>query len=857
MLKPFAPKILILAATLLLTAPSNVWAQSNAPTTNTDSHGTMTMITTDESGIDVMVRDARGVTTHFGYSDEGQLQFENAPERGLLTYTYDELGRRSRIDRAGNLTTRLTYDDVGRKSRTVWKQTGEDKIVTRYTYDDCDNGDSKLCRIRHNDHVTRYAYTADGQLAHIKVKLVDEETTETLLYSYEEDGAVASIRYPSGLKIRYHYDIERRLASITGHYETGGHRERFNLASNLRYDEYGRLEGFVHGNNVRTIISRNEEGRLHRMTLRKEGAVLDRRAYTWNDESRLVKINALDAQDNRRFGYDAIGRLIYETRGDGSADSTDTVSYAYDAVGNRLSRTENASSRNYSYAADSNHLVERGRQALSYDASGNIKEDRNGRRSFAYDPTNRMVAFRRNGELRATYDYDAQGRRIRKTLSTPDSAGTKSIRFVYDVNGRLVSETKRRPDRSHLNSRDIVWLGNLPIAQIERRVDDNGLTRHAEVLSLHTGHLGEPRQARDETGALVWQWEGDAFGADMGEAPAVDRDPDGNGDKTDVSLRFPGQYHDRESGLFYNHHRDYDPTYGRYMQSDPVGLRGGVNRYAYVGGDPINHIDPSGLYIVDPGSCFAISDGVFCRKEAPGPVSLLDDWLFYGTQFVDYIGNWSGLSVLDTSVGGVITQLAPGVTCSGNGCVDQNGNPVTPDGEILDEIIVTGTLSTSGPSSILSIPSFLLAPDWAVLAASNTTCFIGYGGNAASFGLTSQEFANLDLGGVRTPVTQTEVDQINQTLTEIINPYTGASARLARDMHGYSNLPHPVTGAVLPQGGGLGLSNGTQYATFNTRPIGQTNPGNQRLLLGDGDVAYYTNDHYQSFHAIKILPGGC
>jgi len=70
---------------------------------------------------------------------------------------------------------------------------------------------------------------------------------------------------------------------------------------------------------------------------------------------------------------------------------------------------------------------------------------------------------------------------------------------------------------------------------------------------------------------------------------------DGDGNGFTLNLRFAGQQYDGETGFHYNYFRTYDPATGRYITSDPIGLEGGLNTYGYVGGNPINRIDPTGL----------------------------------------------------------------------------------------------------------------------------------------------------------------------------------------------------------------------------------------------------------------------
>jgi len=110
------------------------------------------------------------------------------------------------------------------------------------------------------------------------------------------------------------------------------------------------------------------------------------------------------------------------------------------------------------------------------------------------------------------------------------------------------------------------------------------------VYYIDTDHLNTPRLIADQAGATIWRNDNaEPFGDSV-----PNNNPSGLG-AFDFPLRFPGQYFDRETNLAYNFFRDHDPATGRYLQSDPIGLRGGLNMYAYVGGNPLSYTDPSGL----------------------------------------------------------------------------------------------------------------------------------------------------------------------------------------------------------------------------------------------------------------------
>ena len=128
------------------------------------------------------------------------------------------------------------------------------------------------------------------------------------------------------------------------------------------------------------------------------------------------------------------------------------------------------------------------------------------------------------------------------------------------------------------------------------------------IYYAHTDHLGAIRRLSDENAALVWDAERLPFGELNLQTAQVE-----------LPLRFPGQYYDDESGLHYNYFRDYDPTTGRYIQSDPIGLEGGLNTYLYANANPLRYTDPYGQSPV-AGATWGGNIGTAIGTPFGGPV---------------------------------------------------------------------------------------------------------------------------------------------------------------------------------------------------------------------------------------------
>jgi RHS repeat-associated protein len=170
--------------------------------------------------------------------------------------------------------------------------------------------------------------------------------------------------------------------------------------------------------------------------------------------------------------------------------------------------------------------------------------------------------------------------------------------FVYDEAGRLIGEY----DNYGRARNEHIWLADRPVAMLVYTYSGNITVPHTTTTySVESDHIGTPRMITDATQAPRWSWHSAPYG------DTLPNEKPGAAAALVYNLRLPGQYFDKETNTHYNWHRDYEATTGRYIQSDPIGLKGGINPYTYADGNPLSKHDPKGLAALAYTICSSVN----------------------------------------------------------------------------------------------------------------------------------------------------------------------------------------------------------------------------------------------------------
>jgi RHS repeat-associated protein len=504
------------------------------------------------------VTDPRSNATTYSVDALDNLNTQVSPDTGTTVNTYDAAGNVLTSRDAKNQTSTYTYDALNRVTQVTY----HDGSQVQYGYDAGTNGKGHLTSIIENapggalQTQVLYAYDQKGRLT-TETRTIGSQTYVTQ-YGYDSAGRLNAVIYPSGTQLAYTFDSAGRVSQISAT-PAGGSGQT--VVSGVTYHPFGGARAFTFGNAQTHSRTFDLDGRISGFTL--AGTAM---SVTFDAASRVTGATyfPVPAQSNT-YGYDNLDRLT------SAVMPTTSHSFGYDFNGNRTSKTVGAVTKTYAYPTTNNQLSSitgGGTQTFTHDANGALTSD--GTNTFTYDTKGRLVgATTALGAV--TYLVNSLGRRYQKTLQ-----GT-TTGYLYDQSGRLIAETAD----AGVTYTQYVWLADTPVAVIKPTTPDPTL------YFIHTDHLDTPRVISNQAQQTVWRWDNDdPFGANM-----ANENPSGLGTFV-FNLRFPGQYFDKETNLHYNYYRDYSPEIGRYVESDPIGLAGGINTYSYVDSDPIAYVDP-------------------------------------------------------------------------------------------------------------------------------------------------------------------------------------------------------------------------------------------------------------------------
>ncbi|TAH32498.1 MAG: RHS repeat protein [Alphaproteobacteria bacterium] len=592
--------------------------------------------------------DQRNIATNYVYNGFGETIYETTPDAGNITLYRDAAGNiTQRVDARG-VVANFTYDALNRMlTETYPSNTAENRA---YTYDNTttnEYGIGRFYRVTDDSGSTTYVYDAHGNI--VKNTHIIQYTSYITRYEYNSADRLTKIIYPSGRVVNYNRDAMGRVTSVTTQATTVS--ATVNIATSITYTPFGEITSWTYGNGLAAYIYYDGDYRISKIRIKDGSPDIYHTDYHYDANGNIDAItdNVTGAR-TQAFTYDELDRLIQASSGTGGNGAYGVETYGYDAASNRTSKVTAAGTETYNYASTSNRLNSIVKNSVTvrsftFDAAGNVTGDDatgSSMHALSYNKVGRYSQLDRDLNPSTLYKYNAIGERVIKyyapqvieadalaeafpiiapfiealpadmqetimvefggegeTTSNLESMPIPSIagmtHYHYDLDHNLIAESlsNGKVQREYIylpanlaaiaDSIDMTAASALPLGHLNNTNNGNSTN---ELLYILNDHLRTPTKLTNSAKAVLW----DRFQTPFGENASL------TGTK-ETNLRLPGQYFDFESNYHYNLMRDYDAKTGRYLQSDPIGLAGGINRYGYVGGNPANRIDPYGLFI--------------------------------------------------------------------------------------------------------------------------------------------------------------------------------------------------------------------------------------------------------------------
>jgi RHS repeat-associated protein len=526
------------------TSPSVTFDDSGSVTGGTSANGGSSPLTYDANGHITSLTDAAGNKTTLAYDSSGSIATFTDPAGRSTGYTYDSTGKQASSTTAAGRVANTTYTATG----LVASQTFSDGTSVSFTYDG------------HNNRLT--AANAFG--------------TET--FTYDSADRLTSVTYPNGLSLTYSWNSRNQLAAKT---DQSGFTTRYTYDANGRlitvsdttgtqlaaytYDAAGNVTRADSGNGTFTTYAYDQLSQTTQVVNHtSSGATQSSFVYTYDVNGRVKTMTTLAGTTT--YTYDADGQLTRAV-----LPGARTIVYAYDALGNRSAVTDSGTTTTNYSANNLNQYTAVGATTYTYDADGNL-----------------LTSVNSSGTT--TYSYNASQQLV--SVAGPNGATT----YTYDALGNRVSQTVNGVTTRELN--DPV-IGN----QVVGLFDTNG------VVQSHYAHgLGLAAQLSPAGSASYYAYDAEGNTAAVTNASGTVTNtyaylPFGEKLSETGSAANPFTYSgrggvfDQRDGTYLTRTRVYNASLGRFTQRDPLSLNAGdANLYRYVGNNPVNLSDASGLF---------------------------------------------------------------------------------------------------------------------------------------------------------------------------------------------------------------------------------------------------------------------